>query len=31
LAKDYERKVRTGETLIDRAAIRLLIRRLAMS
>jgi len=29
LAKDYERKVQTSETLIDLAASRLLIRRLA--
>jgi hypothetical protein len=30
LAKDYERKVQTSETLIELAAIRLLLRRLAM-
>jgi hypothetical protein len=29
LAKDYERKVQTSETLIELAAIRLLLRRLA--
>jgi putative transposase len=29
LAKDYERKVRTSETLIELAMIRLLLRRLA--
>ena len=29
LAKDYERKVRTSEALIELAAIRLLLRRLA--
>ncbi len=29
LAKDYERKVQTSETLIQLAAIRLLLRRLA--
>jgi putative transposase len=29
LAKDYERKVQTSESLIEVAAIRLLVRRLA--
>jgi len=29
LAKDYERRVQTSETLIAFAAIRLLLRRLA--
>jgi putative transposase len=31
LAKDYERKVQTSETLIELAAIRLVLRRLARS
>lgn len=30
LAKDYERKVQTSETLIELAATRLLLRRLAI-
>jgi hypothetical protein len=29
LAKDYERKVQTSETLIEIATIRMLLRRLA--
>ena len=29
LRKDYERKVQTGETLIEVAMIRLVLRRLA--
>jgi len=29
LAKDYERKVQTNETLIEAAVIRLALRRLA--
>jgi putative transposase len=29
LAKDYERKVQTSETLIEVAMIRLILRRLA--
>ncbi len=29
LAKDYERKVQTSETLIEVAAIRLLLKRIA--
>jgi transposase len=31
LAKDYERRVQTSETLIEVATIRLLVRRLARS
>ena len=31
LSKDYERKVRTSETLLQLAMIRLMVRRLAKS